>query len=109
MAKIVSKIKNVLKKKWVTILFIIWVLYFMLKSSTEYITVSMLGISIFAVMLFAAAYSIGQHNGATELELECDRKDERIEELSMEVEASHKEIESKEEYIEKLESQLWDS
>jgi len=58
--QIISKIKNILRKRWVTILFIIWILYLILKYSNEYETFSILQIFIFITISFAVGYSIGK-------------------------------------------------
>ena len=65
--RIISKIKNVLKKRWITILVVIWALYLVLKYSNEYKVFSILEIFILVVMSFAVGYSIGKKRGHKDL------------------------------------------
>ena len=91
-AKAMRKAINFLKKRWVAILVIIWIICWSVYAINKYITLSFFQLTLGIIFFCVMAYSMGKHSAREKLEFECNWKDETISELKEEIEYLKEEI-----------------
>lgn len=84
-----KKSKNILRRGLLIVILVVWVLYLVIRWSSEYKVFSIFEIFVFLFVAFLIGYCVGRYvienEIVSKMEYELDKKDEQIEELKEEI------------------------